>query len=181
VIRAINKWIIAAAQEKAEEYFSATVLSLPRKSVGRILIYGGDVFYEEVAAALASLRARDDYHYRLVQRYIRAIVQADRSHRSGQILGVRYQPIGDSGRLPLASNRFAALLVRDAVVLREIRGFGLSRSSKANLVALTHELRTMDTLSCHPKYIEHQKQELMRISANIRKKRPWMHVWANRS
>ena len=158
---------------KAEEYFETATLGLPNTTVGAVSVYGCEVFTDEVATSLELLKAGDQYGYRLVQRYVRAVVEASKRHRSGQLLVVRYQRTTEARRLPFSLNRFAALLVRDAVVTGRIRGLALKHSPKADVLALTYESRTMLALSCHPKYIEEQKRQLARAISRVRATRPW--------
>jgi len=142
----LDKWLVSASKYKAEEYFGNATLGLPSTTVGTVSVYGCEVFTDEVATSLELLKAQDHYGYQLVQRYVRAVVEAPKRHRSGQLLGVRYQRTTEVRRLPFSLNRFAALLVRDAIVTRRIRGFALKHSPKADVLALTHELRTMHAL-----------------------------------
>jgi hypothetical protein len=92
--RQFNKWVVSAARQKAKEYLNAAIVGLESRQVGEITVYGGEAFRDEVTAALNYLSSRDHFHYRKVQRFLRAIVE---------------------------SARIVALLVRNAVVGRQIR------------------------------------------------------------
>jgi hypothetical protein len=72
--------------------------------------------------------------------------------RNGENIQVVFVPRAADGRLPIPPNRFAANLVRYAVVWRKQFGFDLFKSRKSQFQSITRELHAMRLLGCDQKY-----------------------------
>lgn len=162
VSRACSKWSLRQAIKVAEEQFESERPNQMPVTVGTIQIFGRDLFAEEAQRSLEQLMLYP-FGYRLVQRYVRAIVESKKPPKSGVFVGVVYQKSNDAGRIPWAASRFAALLVRRALTTRFCVGFELPSSSRSELIRLQRELRTMEILNCHPRYFPHQRQQIERV------------------
>jgi hypothetical protein len=163
VIRLCFRWSFKQAIKVAEGHFELERSCQLARTIGRIQVYGGEVFADEVQAALQQLQLGDPFGYSLVQRYLRAVVESKRPPKSGHFIGVVYQNSNTAGRLPWDASRFAAFLVRHAVRARMITGFGLPGSRRGDLIKLRRELRAMRLLNCHPRYFQDQLDQIGRL------------------
>ena len=170
-MRWCSRWSLNQAIKVAEEHFELERSSQVARKIGRIEVFGGAAFADEVQAALQQLEANDPFGYRFVQRYLRAIVESERPPKSGRFIGVVYQDSNQAGRLPWAASRFAAFLVRHALTTRMITGFGLRSSPRGDLIRLRCELRAMHRLNCHPTYLQDQLHQIARIRYRDRRRR----------
>ena len=170
VIRFCSRWSLNQAIRVAEEHFDSERPSQVARTIGRIQVFGGDVFADEVEASLQQLEIGDPFGHRLVQRYLRAIVDSARPPKSGRFIGVVYQNSTNANRLPWATSRFAAFLVRRALTTRMITGFGLPSSPRCDLIRLRRELRAMYRLNCHPSYFDDQLQQIARLRCRDRRR-----------
>src|SRR5204862_5178473 len=74
------------------------------------------------------------------------------SQANGEPIRVVFVGSTPEGRLPVPPNRFAANLVRYAVVWRKQFGFGLFRSRKSQIQSISRELHAMRLLECDQRY-----------------------------
>ena len=160
MLHAIDKWSAERVAATEQEFYDDACRGLATRRIGNVSIHGCETFLDEVTESLSWLERAYPYGFRLVQRYIRGIVEHPVMRKWGQVLGVRYQRSTRAGRLTGARNRFAAALVHDATVTRFIRGFTLVRSRRRLLSALKHERKTMQLLNCHPCYFHAQDAQI---------------------
>ncbi len=124
----LAKLLYKGAAVSAEDKYAAERAKLPESRIGNVVVHGSAAFVNDVTDALTQLQRSYPYGYSLVQRTT------------------------PEGRLPFPPNRFAANLVRHAVVWRKQQGFGLTRSRKSQLQSLNRELHAMRLLKCDQKY-----------------------------
>jgi hypothetical protein len=161
--RPIAKLLYKAAAFPAEDAYSAECAKLPEDRVGNVRLHGSETFLTDVTDALTQLQHSYPYGYSLVQRYIRGIVGSDTHRRTGHPIQVVFQPATAEGRLPIPANRFAANLVRHAVVYRKQIGFGLTRSRKSQLQSLNRELHAMRLLQCDQRYFHRPNNLILNL------------------
>jgi hypothetical protein len=154
------RWSLRKAVGVAQDHFKRETRGLESRFTEGVHIFGGESFAAEVGESLKRLQAQDVYGYRLVRRYVYAIVESMTPPPSGRFIGVVYQKTNDARRLPWSVSRFAALLVRRALTVRLIIGFGLPSSSRSELLRLRRELRTMELLNCHPSSVREQLAQI---------------------
>lgn len=123
-----------------------------------LVIIGDAVFTNRVVDGIRRLQLADWQGYRLVQRYLSAIVATEKEIGFGYLIGVRFEPTRRTGYIEWDTARFAACLVRYAVYSRLFRGFGICvwRNPTAQRLALKRELHCMQLLNCNNFYIEQQ-------------------------
>jgi hypothetical protein len=150
--RWITKFIFKGAAVDSQQQYDRERAKLPEHIVGAVRIYGHPPFVSQVTEALSQLQQAYPYGYSLVQRYIRGIIQSDFRRQTGHPIQVVFRSCTPEGILPFAPNRFAANLVRYAVVFRKQLAFGLARSRKSEYQSLNRELHAMRLLQCDPRY-----------------------------
>jgi len=133
-----------------------------------IAIYGSPSFVQFVAAALQELKIAYGYGYRLVQRYLQAIVENDRD-LEGVLHGVRYDKETAEGTPPLSTKRYAALLVREAITQRLVSKLRDSKTPRTLLFVLKKELDAMQLLQCESKYFHPQQNRILRLERELSK------------
>jgi hypothetical protein len=148
----IAKLLAKGAAVAAEDAYQRERAKFPGSRIGRILVHGPSLFVSDVTEALAQLERSYGYGYSLVQRYVRGIISTDMYRRKGESIQVVYVRATPEGRLPYPPNRFAANLVRHAVIYRKQFSFGIFRSRKSQLQSLNRELHAMRLLGCDQKY-----------------------------
>ncbi len=136
----------------AEDQYERECAKFPESRVGAISVRGPAPFVTDVTEALAQLEHGYPYGYSLVQRYVRGIIATDIRRRNGEPIRVVFVGSTPEGRLPVPPNRFAANLVRYAVVWRKQFGFGLFRSRKSQIQSISRELHAMRLLECDQRY-----------------------------
>jgi hypothetical protein len=161
--RPIAKLLYKVAAGPAEDAYTAECAKLRERRVGNIRVNGSEAFVSDVSDALAQLQRGYPYGYSLVQRYIRGIVGSDTHRRTGYPIQVVFQRATADGKLPIAPNRFAANLVRYAVVYRKQNGFGLTRSRKSQLQSLNRELHAMRLLQCDQRYFHRPNNLILNL------------------
>ena len=135
-----------------EDAYESERSKFPDCRIGALHVYGFPPFVSDVTEALAQLERSYPYGYSLVQRYIRGIIETKMRRWNGESIQVVFVPPAADGRLRIPPNRFAANLVRYAVVWRKQFGFDLFKSRKSQLQSLTRELHAMRLLGCDQKY-----------------------------
>ena len=148
----IAKLLCKAAAIIVEDSYESERSKFPDCRIGRLHVYGSPAFVSDVTEALAQLERGYAYGYSLVQRYIRGIIETKIPRRNGENIQVVFVPPAGDGRLPIPPNRFAANLVRYAVVWRKRFGFDLFKSRKSQLQSITRELHATRLLGCDQKY-----------------------------
>ncbi len=148
VARLLNK----AAAVVAEGQYERECAKFAESRVDAIRVHGPAPFVSNVSEALAQLRSYYPYGYSLVQRYVRGIIVTDIRRRNGEPIRVVFVRPTPEGKLPFPPNRFAANLVRHAVVSRKQFGFGLFRSQKSQIQSISRELHAMRLLGCDQRY-----------------------------
>ena len=161
--RPVAKLIFEAAAVPAEDAYTAECEKLPERRVGNVRVHGPEGFLVDVTDALTQLQHGYPFGYSLVQRYIRGIIGSDTQRRTGYHIQVVFQPTTAEGKLPVAPNRFAANLVRYAVVYRKQIYFGLTRSRKSQLQSLNRELHAMRLLQCDQKYFHRPNNLILNL------------------
>ena len=154
VPRPLAKVLYRVAAIPVEDGYNAECAKLHERRVGNIRVNGPENFVSDVADALTQLQRGYPYGYSLVQRYVRGIIGSDTHRRTGWPIQVVFQPATSEGKLPIQPNRFAANLVRHAVIYRKQIGFGLTRSRKSQLQSLNRELHAMRLLQCDQRYFD---------------------------
>jgi hypothetical protein len=163
VPRALAKLLYKVAAIPAEDAYTAECAKLPERRVGNVHVHGSEPFLNDVADALTQLQRSYPYGYALVQRYIRGIIGSDTHRRTGYPIQVIFQPATSEGRLPVPPNRFAANLVRYAVVYRKQIGFGLTRCRKSQVQSLNRELHAMRLLQCDQRYFHRPNNLILNL------------------
>ena len=153
--------------EPADAIYKKERSAFPEARVERIAIYGQPAFVDGVSAALTLLRNAFPYGYRLVQRYIPAIVQSGTDPSRGQANGVVYVAASSTGELRTPVGRFAAALVRRAAAARKLLGFQIWRSRRSALGSLNLELRAMRLLHCDPKHFHAQTNRILTFERQL--------------
>jgi len=148
----IAKLLNRVAAVIAEDQYDRERTKFPESRVGGICVHGAAPFVSDVNQALSELQRCYPYGYSLVQRYVRGIIDTDVRRRNGELIQVVFVRSTPEGRLPFPPNRFAANLVRHAVVWRKQFGFDLFRSRKSQLQSIARELHAMRLLGCDQKY-----------------------------
>jgi len=148
----LAKLLYKGAAVSAEDKYAAERAKLPESRIGNVVVHGSAAFVNDVTDALTQLQRSYPYGYSLVQRYVRGIIASESRRQTGWPIQVVFQRTTPEGRLPFPPNRFAANLVRHAVVWRKQQGFGLTRSRKSQLQSLNRELHAMRLLKCDQKY-----------------------------
>jgi hypothetical protein len=146
------KLLYKGAAASAEGKYAVERAKFPESRIGNVLVHGSAPFVSEVTDALAQLQRSYPYGHSLVQRYMRGIIESETRRQIGWPIRVVFQRSTPEGRLPFPPNRFAANLVRHAVVWRKQHGFGLTRSHKSKLQSLNRELHAMRLLECDQRY-----------------------------
>jgi hypothetical protein len=134
-----------------------------------ISIYGRPPFVDYVIEALRELKAGYPYGYSLVHRYLRGIV--DNQRVEGVVDGVRYEKMGPTGRLSVAPSRYAALLVRQAIVQRQVWGLSIPKNPRSHLISLQKELDAMRRLQCDPRHFHPQQNKILKLEKKIHNRR----------
>lgn len=148
----VAKLLNKGAAVVAEGQYERERAKFPEFRVGSIRVHGPSAFVADVSDGLAQLEHSYPYGYSLVQRYVRGIIDTDIRRRNGEPIRVVFVRSTQEGRLPFPANRFAANLVRYAVVWRKQFGFGLFRSRKSQLQSINRELHAMRLLECDQRY-----------------------------
>jgi hypothetical protein len=148
----LAKLVLKAATFAAEEQYQHEFGSSPDEHIGRVRVVGSDSFVSQITDSLSALKTGYPYGYSLVQRYVRGIIEAELHQRNGSPIRVVFVRTTPDGKLPCAPNRFAAHLVRRAVIWRKQFHFGLFRSRKSQLHSLNRELHAMRLLQCDQRY-----------------------------
>jgi hypothetical protein len=165
--RRIVKWLIRAAAEGGEKRFEQERSHFPESRVEQVAIYGDSLFADGVTQSFSLLRTRYPFGYRLVQRYVRAVVQSRVDARHGQNNAVIFvEPAADGG-LPLSPSRFAAALVRRGVAIRKLLHFQIWRSPRSALGSLKAELHAMRLLECDSKYFHPQMNKIITLEKKL--------------
>jgi hypothetical protein len=140
----------------------------PPHRVDAIRVYGRPSFVEFATEALRQLQLGYTHGYRLVQRYLEAIVENDRD-LEGVLQGVRYDKETAAGTPPLTTKRYAALLVREAVTQRLISNPSLSdtKNRRTLLFVLKKELDAMRVLGCESKYFHPQQNRILTLEREL--------------
>jgi hypothetical protein len=133
---------------------------------GQIEIYRQQSFVDFVSEALQRLRSNCPYAYRLVERYVRAIVE-NHSDLEGILNGVRYDKQMPSGTPPLSTKRYAALLVRDAITQRFVSNLRDTKNVRTLLFAMKKELDVMRCLQCESQYFHPQQNRILRLEREL--------------
>jgi hypothetical protein len=134
-----------------------------------IAIYGDTPFIEDVIEAFCRLKASYPYGFRLVQRYIRGIIQSDTEQRIGSPIRIIYVKCTVAGRLTIPPSRFAAYLVRRAFVFRKLLGFAIWRSTRSEITSLNRELHAMRLLQCDSKYFHRVLNQILNREKRVPK------------
>jgi hypothetical protein len=108
--------------------------------------------------------------YSLEQRYVRGIIQSDSRRQTGHPIRVVFRSCTPEGTLPIAPNRFAANLVRHAVIFRKQLGFGLARSRKSEYQSVNRELDAMRLLQCDQRYFHRPTNLILNIEKDPTKR-----------
>jgi hypothetical protein len=161
--RLFTKW----ATKIVQEAYSGVRDEEGERTVDDISIVGSNRFRDQVTESINHLRRHYAFGYSLVQRYIRGIVALPKPIDFGFVDGLYFEIPQSNGGLPWSPDRFAALLVRDAIFARESKyDLWVFRNARVQLVAWKAELRCMKLLGCHPDYVKQQEDF---IAAKIRK------------
>lgn len=153
-VRLLNK----TAAKIAEAFYSGARSKDAERIVGKISVIGSNPFRDQVTESIDHLQRHHAFGYSLVQRYIRAVVALPKPVDFGFVGGLCFEMPGPTGRLPWSTDRFAALLVRDAIFARESKyDLCVFRNTRVQLVAWKAELRCMKLLGCHVDYIKQQE------------------------
>lgn len=157
----------------AEAAYRGYCEAQPSEQLGHIKIVGNFLFRHVVSSALDVLAESDRYGYRLVQRYVRAIVATENTQGLGYLIGVRFEKVDSSGEIRWRPQTLAAILVRYAVWIRLYRGYCIRpRSSlRTQALALRRELACMQLTRASSKDINSVQTYLDRISDAQRTKR----------
>jgi hypothetical protein len=161
--RPFIRWLIHATAGGADKNFDRERSSLPEQRVERISVYGNPPFSTQVIEGLSELKRAYPYGYRLVQRYIRGIVESNADPSIGESDGVVYCKTIPGEGLGVAPNRFAAFLVRRAVATRKLHGFQIWRCRRSALGSLNRELHAMRLLQCEQKYFHQQLNKILKL------------------
>jgi hypothetical protein len=165
--RGFIRCLVRAAAEGGEKKFERERSRLPESHVENVAIYGEPLFADGVARSFSLLRTRYPFGYRLVQRYIRAVVQSRVGPQYGQNNAVIFVEPAAEGALPMPPNRFAAALVRRAVATRKLLHFQIWRSPRSALGSLKAELHAMRLLECDSKYFHPQMNKIIRLEKKL--------------
>ena len=165
--RWVTKFIFKGASVASEEQYQRERANLPEHTFGALRVHGHQPFVDQVRDALSQLQRAYPYGYSLVQRYVRAIIQSESRRQTGHPIRVVFRSCTPEGKLPVAPNRFAANLVRHAVIFRKQLGFGLARSRKSEHQSLSRELHAMRLLQCDPKYFHRPNNLVLNIERDL--------------
>jgi hypothetical protein len=113
---AVAKVLNRAATLVVEYQYERERTKFPESRVGAIRVHGPEPFVSDIKEALAQLQRCYPYGYSLVQRYVRGIIDTDVRRRNGETIQVLFVRATPEGRLQFPPDRFAANLVRHAVV-----------------------------------------------------------------
>lgn len=139
----------------AEQYFLQARCEEGERIVFDISIIGSNQFRDEVTESIHLLKNEYPFGYSLLQRYISAVVAFSKRIDYGVVGGLCFEVPMQNGNLPWHTNRFAALLVRDAILARLARrDLCIFRNPRVQAIAWEVELRCMKMLGCHHDYIK---------------------------
>src|SRR5712691_585236 len=110
LVRFLNR----SASLVAERHYETARESEGERTVGNVNIVGSNLFRDEVSDALRELEDNYPFGYRLVQRYLRAVVALDRKIGFGFVIGICFEQVTSTGGLRWRPSRFAGVLLRDA-------------------------------------------------------------------
>lgn len=172
------RWAAHYLNEKAIRLANAQYLRACEESgerrVSGINVVGSDAFRDAVSKALTIIRLRYPFGFRLIQRYLSAVVAADKDAAFGFASGIRFEPTDRLGRLRWSPDRFAAILVRSAVYRRAMcSDIVVWRNPDLRLLAATRELKAVCVLGCSPEYIRQQRQFVTDRCRKSCRKRSW--------
>lgn len=154
VVRLFNHW----AGKIAQQHLSDVQAEEGERFIGDMSVLGSNTFRDEVTASIILLKDKYPFGYSLMQRYISAIVSFPRRIDFGIVSGLCFEVPRANSSLAWHPNRFAALLVRRAILARlSKQGFCVFRNRRVQSVAWKAELRCMKMLDCHPDYIKQQE------------------------
>jgi hypothetical protein len=159
----ITKFIFKGASVAYEQQYDRERAELPEHLVGSVRIYGHPPFVSQVTDALSQLHQAYPYGYSLVQRYVRGIIQSNTRRQTGHPIQVVFRSCTPEGTLPFPPDRFAANLVRHAVIFRKQLAFGLARSRKSEHQSLSRESHAMRLLHCDQKYFHRPLNLILNI------------------
>lgn len=169
--RWFRKWYILATARANKRNYKLERSDLPEHRFDRVHIYGNSSFATQITEALSRLKQTYPYGYSLVRRYVDAIVQSNTTWGMGIAIGVVYQKTDSNGRLSVSADRYAANLVRYAVVIRKLKSFYLCRSPRSELSSLNRELRAMRLLQCDEKYFHRVLNLILEKERQIREEK----------
>jgi hypothetical protein len=158
------KWYIrilnASAARVARHYYREALESYGQRLVGRVRIVGAARFGDEVAESLRILGRYYPFGYKLVQRYIHAVVALEPRIDFGFVIGVCFEPPTPAGGLRWHPDRFAGILLRDAIYTRLTRAHDVCvwRNAKVQIPVLKKELWWLRRIRSHPAYITQQEE-----------------------
>jgi hypothetical protein len=166
--KCITRFLFALGAVAMAPNYRREASSLREGSVGGVNIHGSSGFIASVSEALLYLKQKYPYGYRLVQRYVRGIVESGTSRGMGTPIGVIYQKTTPEGNLSVGPARYAAHLVRYAIARRKLRGFYIWRSPRSELTSLRRELKAMEILNCDRKYFHRPLNLVLQIENQLR-------------
>jgi hypothetical protein len=154
IVKRLNR----LAGKIAAQYFSQARSEEGERVVFDISIIGSNQFRDEVTESIHLLKNKYPFGYSLLQRYISAIVAFSRRIDYGVVEGLCFEVPMQNGNLPWHTDRFAALLVRDAILARLAKhDLCIFRNPRVQSLAWEAELRCMKMLGCHSDYIKQQE------------------------
>ena len=155
IVRLLNR----SAGKIAQQYLSDVRTEEGERIVNDISIVGSNHFRDEVTESIHLLKNKYPFGYSLLQRYISSIVAFSRPIDYGVVDGLCFEVPRANGSLAWHPNRFAALLIRKAILARlSKRDLCVFRNPQVQSVAWKAELRCMKILGCHPDYVKQQKE-----------------------
>lgn len=160
---AIAVWNRCAA-EIAVRYFEAARDDEGERFVNDISIVGSMVFRDQVRQAIQILGYLYPYGQSLVSRHLVAIVAFAKAVDFGIVGGFCFEIPRHDGSLAWTADRFAAILVRKAILARLAkRQFCVFRNARVQAIGWRAELHCMRILKCHKAYVEQQEHFMKRM------------------
>lgn len=157
----MSAWIVKGfnycAGKIAQQYVAEVRAEEGERVVGDISIVGSNSFRDQVTESIHLLKHKYPFGHSLLLRYIGAIAAFSRRIDYGVVEGVCFEVPTAKGNLAWHPNRFAALLVRSAILARLAKhGLCVFRNPRVQSVAWQAELRCMKILGCHQDYVRQQ-------------------------
>jgi hypothetical protein len=161
--------VLEAGKIKMLGLYRGAKMTNPSHIVNGLTVVGTDAMAEYVGVSIGELNEKDRAGYRLVQRYLAAVVSIDHRRTNGFVARLHFEQVRVDRAILGPSARYAARLVRTAVQARMITGFNiiplLWNDKRCMVVPLLQEFRSMLLLNCEDAYIKEQKEYVLRIAA----------------